>query len=325
MPATTEIEFKLERDVDKVMGNHLDNMNRIFRDLKLNCRFKSKADVFPTKLPDESTSIPQHPVKFIGVPDFVLCDGANVLSFIEDKTPVDLPVTDSNNCLIDLLEKYREDLLRQTSLPTHKVDRKEVIHVIEQVYGYIALNNLIYGCVTCYDVTYFLWRNSRGTLFISHPIYNNSTNPTLLQSIYYYVQLVLAGNQTLDPSPTDVYISVDVTDFDSETNEGDDKYENKPSTSRGNNRNQKNAKFDINMDSLRDGFVIGSGATGQVIHLKDQNTVLKHCDTYNNHWGSKMMQNEITIYEKLSKLNLNCIPKYYGDCDLYGLHCYGVY
>jgi hypothetical protein len=40
LSATTEIEFNLEKDVSKVIGNHF---NRIFRDEGIACRFKSKA------------------------------------------------------------------------------------------------------------------------------------------------------------------------------------------------------------------------------------------------------------------------------------------
>ena len=31
-----------------------------------------------------------------------------------------------------------------------------------------------------------------------------------------------------------------------------------------------------------------------------------------------MLKNEISVYEKLSKLNLEYVPRYYGECELYG-------
>ena len=66
--------------------------------------------------------------------------------------------------------------------------------------------------------------------------------------------------------------------------------------------------------------MVGFGATGQVIRLKDSNIVVKHCDSYNNPDRFTMLQNEISIYEKLSPLNLSYIPRYYGECEFYGQH-----
>ncbi|EGF77942.1 hypothetical protein BATDEDRAFT_91242 [Batrachochytrium dendrobatidis JAM81] len=82
----------------------------------------------------------------------------------------------------------------------------------------------------------------------------------------------------------------------------------------------KGTKYNLNLDSLHYGTVVGSGATGQVIRLKDSNIVVKQCDSYNNPEGFKMLKNEISIYEKLSPLNLKYIPRYYGQCEYYGQH-----
>ena len=205
--------------------------------------------------------------------------------------------------------------------------------VIDQVYGYLSLNNLIYGCVTCYDVTYFLWRPTRGNLRISHPIYNHSSSPTLLQALYYFVHIVLQGHnlnqQTLDPSPKDSDFPIETSSYEEnavETTSYEESDTNEPSTQghsdSGSNysssRKNKRAKYDLNLDSLRSGTVVGFGATGQVIRLKDSNIVVKHCDSYNNPDGFKMLKNEISVYEKLSKLNLEYLPRYYGECEFYG-------
>ncbi len=180
LPGTTMIKFTHERDVDIVIGQHLFNFNRIFRDEGKPCRF-------------ERSLVGETPVKFLGVPDNLLILGSKVLSFIENKTPNDLPVCRiTDNYLFDLLEIYLEDVRQQQSETTGPDGgRTDVRALIDQVYGYISLNNLIYGCVTCYDVTYFLWRPERSTLLISHPVYNYSTSPTLLQALYYFADLVL--------------------------------------------------------------------------------------------------------------------------------------
>lgn len=331
LPPTTEIKFRLERDVGVVIQNHLNNFNRIFRDQGKACRFESKADVF-TSAP-ETGSQAENSVKFIGVPDHVLTLDSKVLSFVEDKTPYDLPVRHHHNGqLFDLLEIYKEDV--QYSLTDRirgDIGRMDVCIVFDQIYGYLSLNNLIYGCVTCYDATYFLWRPRRGTLLISHPILNGSRHPTLLQALYYFVQLVLQGHdteqQTLDPSPKDSEIPVGQTDEEMDTDGSlnqaqSDSGSNYSATddSKGNyiRNTSKRKEFKLNLDLLRSGTVVGCGATGQVYRLKDSNIVVKHCDSYNNPDGFEMLKNEISIYERLSKFNLDYIPRYYGECEIHG-------
>jgi hypothetical protein len=321
LPPTTEIKFKLERDVDKVIGNHLDNFNRIFRDQGKACRFESKVDVF---LSAPETEPQENHFKFIGVPDNVFTLDSKVLSFVEDKTPNDLPVSHyQNGDLFDLLEIYKEDIQYVSTCRTRAdIGRKDVRTVIDQVYGYLSLNNLIYGCVTCYDVTYFLWRPRRGTLLISHPIFNRSRYPSLLQALYYFVQIVLQGHdneqQSLDPSPKDSDLPVQTNSYEEMDTDTKDHSDSGSNYSSFRDSKNKRTKYDLDLDSLRSGTVVGFGATGQVIRLKDSNIVVKHCDSYNNPDGFKMLKNEITVYEKLSKLNLEYIPRYYGEYELYG-------
>ena len=192
--------------------------------------------------------------------------------------------------------------------------REDVQTVIEHVYGYLSLNNMIYGCVTCYDVTYFLRRPRNGTLLISDPIFNSSRRPTLLESLYYFVQLVLVGpdtdQQTLDPAP----IISDMPDEDMNTNEpgiqeqqsnSRDSYsclDHSEGTSPNMYTKNERTKYKLNLDSYHSGTLIGCGATGQVVKLKDSDIMVKHCDSYNNPEGFKMLMREISIYEKLYKL-----------------------
>lgn len=80
-------------------------------------------------------------------------------------------------------------------------------------------------------------------------------------------------------------------------------------------------QFTLDLDSLRSGTLVGSGATGQVINLAgSENIVVKCCDSYNNPEGYDMLKNETLIYERLSKLNLGYVPRYYGVFEAYGQH-----
>ena len=89
-------------------------------------------------------------------------------------------------------------------------------------------------------------------------------------------------------------------------------------TSANTQKKSKKFKFKLNLDSYHSGTVVGYGATGQVVKLKDSDIVVKHCDSYNNPDGFEMLQTEILVYEKLSLLYLSYIPRYYGECEYYG-------
>ena len=135
LPPTSEITINIETDIDTVMRSALlYNLNRVFRDVDLSCRFRSKAEAFSTP-----SAVP---VAFVGIPDNVLlCNEGKV---IEDKTPKDLDVKNRNTGQVcDLLAMYQEDVQYASSRYTRgNLGRMDVSVVIEQVYGYMALNNV---------------------------------------------------------------------------------------------------------------------------------------------------------------------------------------
>jgi hypothetical protein len=351
LPITTEVVFRLERNVDTVIENHLGNFNRIFRDQGKAHRFGSRISAAP-----KASTQADNGVKFIGVPDHFLTLNSKVLSFVEDKTPNDLPVTDPvDGHIFDLLKMYEEDVAYVAGERVRPdIGRTDVCHLVDQVYGYLSLNNLLFGCVTCYDATYFLWRPLRGILLMSHPILNGSRSPTLLQALYYFVQLVLEGHengeQTLDASPKDSdmplensdreetdtrsqghsdsassassssasnYSSADPGERDyyedeagrlertkhavsgnaemdtDEPHERSETGSNNSCTeqSQGDSNKNKITNYKLDLNALRSGTVVGSGATGQVIRLQNSNIVVKHCDKYNNPDGYQMLKN----------------------------------
>ena len=91
------------------------------------------------------------------------------LSFVENKTPYDLPVRHHHTGqLFDLLEIYKEDSQYPIDGSRGDIGRINVRTVIDQVYGYLSLNNMSYGCVTCYDATVLEAQEMYSTYKSSH-------------------------------------------------------------------------------------------------------------------------------------------------------------
>ena len=105
------MQFQLERNIDTVIQYHSINFNRIFADQGKSYRFREVAT--PVLTPNTPEAKPQTKThrNFIGIPDTVPILGSNVLSFVEVKTPIDLPVRHpQTGQLFDLLEMYQEDI-----------------------------------------------------------------------------------------------------------------------------------------------------------------------------------------------------------------------
>lgn len=346
-----------EKVVDYFIKSNLGNLNSIFAAVGDPCIFvldpnvdpNVNTETFPTVGAEADpitnamavsnfTSSGQLVRKpFIGMPDHYLCDCSNynVLAIVEDKTPWDLPVKDSAGNYYDLLQMYNEDVVfHDSKFSRGNIGRRNVVNVVEQVYGYIALNGLRYGCVTCYDVTYFLYRKARGELQISHPILHNSTSPSLMQCLYYFAKLAMDGG-VLTSSPEDSNESSTYTEdtpdeemeFSGNDRSSDEDYNpesggdyKKQKRKEGNqSQPRKNVRV-VKSASLQHALWLGQGATGSVLLIPGSDFVLKHCDSFNNDWGYEMLTNEIEVYKRLSMMNLDIVPRYYGHDYLYGQH-----
>ncbi|KAL5040263.1 hypothetical protein RTP6_7833 [Batrachochytrium dendrobatidis] len=86
-------------------------------------------------------------------------------------------------------------------------------------------------------------------------------------------------------------------------------------------------KYNLNVDSLCSGTVIGFGATGQVIQLNDCNIVVKHCDSYNNLDAFKMLiKYQFTKSSPNSIYNmLHAIMENVSITDSISLDWFGLY
>jgi hypothetical protein len=189
----------------------------------------------------------------------------------------------------------------------------------------MSINQLLYGCVTCYDVTYYLSRPAKSTLLISDPIYQDSTSPTLLQSIFYFVHLVKTQGKSLDPSPDEQNFPLLPVNIDQPNQDmGDNLQTNTDSNVSTDPENESDSTYSnsnittFTLKDIQEAIYIGEVATGPVFRLRNKDIVVKNCDSFNNPKGLKMFKNEVKIYEKLSLLNLDCVPCYYGFKDYFG-------
>ncbi|GES87501.1 hypothetical protein GLOIN_2v1788144 [Rhizophagus clarus] len=154
----------------------------------------------------------------IGQPDFVV---VNVAWECKPKWVLQVP---QNEDIVSLYYQKKKD--REGPFVYSK--DTSVFDPINQIYGYMCANSLRYGVLSTYDQTWFLKREvykveeeDYGLLSISGFIKNTSTDPTLLRSVAYIVNL--ASNDRYAPflkKPT--MIANDTNEGDEVDNESSD-------------------------------------------------------------------------------------------------------
>ena len=60
---------------------------------------------------------------------------------------------------------------------------------VEQAYGYMVHDQIIYGIITTFNTFIFLKRESPGILYMSRLISNDSTTPTVMKLLYFFSHL----------------------------------------------------------------------------------------------------------------------------------------
>jgi predicted Ser/Thr protein kinase len=146
-----------------------------------------------------------------------------------------------------------------------------------------------------------------------------------MQCFYYFAHLS-RNALPITPTPEELIIANSDfdTSFDDELNfteddrESDEDYSQKGT--KGTQEPPRKRRRRVAVSSLQNSVLVGHGATGCVLLIPDSEIVLKHCDSYNNKRGYEMLNNEIRVYERLSRKNLDCVPRYYGHQDIFGQH-----
>jgi predicted Ser/Thr protein kinase len=208
------------------------------------------------------------------------------------------------------------------------IDQRNINHYIRdaiaQLYTYMVVNHLQHGILTSSDYTFFFKRvkvenavDEFEQLFISTGIAHNATNPTLLQSIAYFLSLA-DGTPFASPPPSPLRQSprnsrpsstrnspctlrriVETTNFASD-NENDSVPIQEDT---GSSYESEFALEDFNIKS-----VLGSGRTKVYYEAKHQ-LALKGIDLWKQSNMLAELHNEIEIYRLLSDLQGRFIPK----------------
>ncbi|RGB29044.1 hypothetical protein C1646_767084 [Rhizophagus diaphanus] len=175
----------------------------IFRSRNITCE-KDIWSATDANIFDILTSLDQHIYfldgralkNIVGEPDFVIVDNNKKLLIPwESKTKWVLNVLSDQNIvtLYNEEKKIREGPYAYSS-------NVSVYHPINQIYGYMCANKLRYGILSTYDQTWFFERGvvgeDHGWLHVSDAITNLSTDPTLLKSVAYVIDLASKGRYT---------------------------------------------------------------------------------------------------------------------------------
>ena len=210
---------------------------------------------------------------------------------------------------------------------------------IVQLYTYMVVNHLQHGILTSSDYTFFFKRvkvenavDGFEQLLISTGIAHDSTNPTVLQSIAYFLSLADGTPFTSPPpslrqsprnsrpsstrnSPSTLKRIVETTNFASGNEHGSGTIQDDTSSS---------YEYDFALEDFNIKSVLGIGRT-KVYYEANRNLALKAIDLWKQSDMLGELQHEVEIYRLLSDLQGKFIPKLvlHGYWEG-GMYCIGV-
>ena len=191
-------------------------------------------------------------------------------------------------------------------------------HLVCQLFSYMAFNDSTLGIASTNNSSYFFKYNMDvETLYISNPIdctYDgNSSKISLFKSIWY---VLMEANDISLKSESEREGLIEHYKLllpKKDDSEEDDREEDQPSTSTAAAQGQKRTRSGkpyFYTSSLK--HVIGCGATGAVWYYENfygQDIAVKLVDMAKNPKGFWQTKSEIEIYQILSEIQGECIPK----------------
>jgi predicted Ser/Thr protein kinase len=205
-------------------------------------------------------------------------------------------------------------------------------NAVNQIYTYMVWNDLQFGILSSFDYTFFLKRckvenagDEFEQLLISTGIAHNATNPTVLQSIAYFLSLADGAPFTSPPRsqlrqfprnsrPSSARNSAETTNLTSD-NDHDSASIQEDSTAPN--------ESDFALEDFHIKSILGYGRTKVYYDAKNQ-LALKAIDLWKQPNMLSELQHEIQIYGMLEDLQGKCIPRVvlHGYWEG-GLYCIG--
>ncbi|CAJ0651702.1 13338_t:CDS:2 [Entrophospora sp. SA101] len=263
--------------------------------------------------------------KVVGESDFVCHKGSEWLLVIEIKTKWVLKISNGST----LHEKYNKNIRLGYKGYVPGDGSNSIIHIIKQIYGYMAANHLQYGVLATYDQTWFLKQpydeENLGKLYISPPIGFNSEQPTIIKA-YLYVQHLAEQSQYCPSPPSSPLLSLPPSSSSDENeSSGNDDTDYQPggkrkSSSAGKKQSSQTKKSsstininkcykysELSLKEFKFCHAIGFGQSGTVhlVFYQGQQIALKISDLSKHPELLSELQNEVHIYEKLQELQDN--------------------
>ncbi|CAJ0912046.1 2564_t:CDS:2, partial [Entrophospora sp. SA101] len=203
-----------------------------------------------------------------------------------------------------------------------------IIHIIKQIYGYMAANHLQYGVLATYDQTWFLKQSydeeNLGKLYISPSIGFNLKQPTIIKAYLYVQHLAEQSQYCPSPPPSPLLSLPPSSSSDENESSGNDDTDYQPgrkrkysSAGKKQSSQTKKSSLTININkcykyselSLKEFkfcHAIGFGQSGTVhlVFYQGRQIALKISDLSKHPELLSELQNEVHIYEKLQKRNI---------------------
>jgi hypothetical protein len=232
-----------------------------------------------------------------------------------------------------------------------------------QIYGYMCCNGVKYGVLTTYDKTWFMYRDSNGTLFVTRCFnYNDVSTPSVLQMYAYVLTLAeiestcesppwsKSANSSPQKDPKNSDKKGDDDDDDEEDDDDDDDDDSpeqskkkqkrnstssnpatKPGSSTGKTRSkpmsgQRLAAKTLLFTELPARRLLACGRTGKAYTtiIDGINSVIKVADVSKQPEMREDLDNEAAIYSRLQSLQGRCIPRSLFVGDLWEGLLYGL-
>ncbi|CAJ0651703.1 13339_t:CDS:2, partial [Entrophospora sp. SA101] len=246
--------------------------------------------------------------KVVGESDFICHKGSELLLVIEIKTKWVLKISNG---------RYKGYVPGDGS--------NSIIHIIKQIYGYMAANHLQYGVLATYDQTWFLKQSydeeNLGKLYISPSIGFNLKQPTIIKAYLYVQHLAEQSQYCPSPPPSPLLSLPPSSSSDENESSGNDDTDYQPgrkrkysSAGKKQSSQTKKSSLTININkcykyselSLKEFkfcHAIGFGQSGTVhlVFYQGRQIALKISDLSKHPELLSELQNEVHIYEKLQK------------------------